>query len=713
MSSDAIWLDGRQLFRFVGTMRTPYIGVGLLCALLLTSTRAPAQVTEPDSVEAIPIAPVVVTVMRTPVEIMRIPYAVSVNDAAEIQAGNPGLGLGEALRGIPGVQVDNRYNYALGDRIVVRGFGARAQFGVRGVKVIVDGIPATLPDGQTSLSHVDLGTLARAEVIRGPASVLYGNAAGGVIELRTQRPPTEPLVQELGVTAGSSGLLRLHSSTGGQSGSTSYLLHFSRLAHTGYRDFSSAEKLHLNARLGFEGETGDLHLVFSGVDYDANNPGSLSHSLLAADRTQAYGFNKVQQTGEAGRQGQLGATWRRELAAGEVEVSGYALMREIEHPIPPAIIALDRKVAGLRALFRTRSTGPYELRVLTGADGAQQYDDRRNFTNESGGRGALILDQRERVSNLGVFTQLLAAPTDRIMVMGGIRHDWFRFTAEDRLLGMGNADDSGSRRLDAVSPSIGITYSPSDPVNIYANLATSFETPTTTELANRPSGAGGFNPDLEPQRTVSFEVGAKGRVSSRALYQLAFYRADVQNSLIPFEVSSAPGRQFFRNAGSATHQGVEAALTFMPLPGSRIQATYTYTDARFDSYITEEDTFSGNRIPGAAPHRAEVILSHEASAGWFTSIAGKYVSELAVNDANTAYSPASFVTDLRAGISSVTFGGLQLEPFAGISNVFDVEYNSSVVVNAFGGRYFEPGPGRALYGGMAVRIGSDRQPSSD
>ncbi len=681
--------------------------LALALASLLCAGAAPARAQEeppPDSLRPVPIAPVTVTVLRTPFEASRVPFAVAVNAEDEIQRAQPGLGLDEALRGIPGVQVDNRFNYALGERISIRGFGARAQFGVRGVKVLVDGIPATLPDGQTALNHVDLSLLRRAEVIRGPASAIYGNTAGGVIQLESEEPPAERLGQEVGVLGGSDGLLRFHSTTGGTSGPASYLFHASRLAYDGYRDFSSAENLRANGRFGLVRGRDDFRVLFHLVDYDADNPGSLSQPLLEADRSQAFARNLEQRTGERGRQGQIGATWRRRTEAGGLELSGYWLARSIDNPIPPTIIDLERQAGGVRALYRADPLPFLALQWAAGAEVDLQRDDRLNFANQAGSRGERRLDQDEGVDDLGVFAQVAAAPTARLSLLGGMRYDRFRFEAEDHLVTAANPDDSGSRTLDAFSPSLGASLAVTEALNLYANVATSFETPTTTELANRPDGAGGLNPELEPQRAVSYEAGAKGGLGAWLAYQLAVYRADIEDALIPFEVPEAQGRQFFRNAGSAVHQGVELAATVVPARGIALRASYTYTDARFEEYVVDGTSLADERVPGIAPHRVEGSVSLEGPRGAFATLEGRYAARTPVNDANTFHSPSSLVTDARAGIEGVSLGGFEAAPFLGVTNLFDREYNTSVVVNAFGQRFFEPGPGRAFYAGLTLRI---------
>ncbi|MGH7506657.1 MAG: TonB-dependent receptor plug domain-containing protein, partial [Longimicrobiales bacterium] len=263
-----------------------------LCAgviALAVSGTAGAQEPPPvDSVRPVPLAPISITVVRMPLAAGRVPYAVAAVDAGREGRAQPGLGLDEALRAVPGVQVDNRYNYALGERISIRGFGARAQFGVRGVKVLLNGIPATVADGQTTLNHIDLGSLGRVEVIRGPAASLYGNAAGGVIQLETSPPPAVPIQQELRVIGGDDGLLRVQSRTGGQSGRFGYQASIARLTYDGYRAFSSARNVQADVQLRYAGATDLLQLTGNFVDYNAHNPGSLSDSLLRADRSQAY-----------------------------------------------------------------------------------------------------------------------------------------------------------------------------------------------------------------------------------------------------------------------------------------------------------------------------------------------------------------------------------------------------------------------------------------
>jgi iron complex outermembrane recepter protein len=679
-------------------------------ALSISTRPATAQVLSADTLDIIQLDPVQVNVLRTPFELTAAPFAVAANDEEAVQRARPGLGTKEAFVGIPGVQIDDRYNYALGDRISIRGFGARTQFGVRGITVYVDGIPATLPDGQTNLNHVDLSFLRRVEVIRGPASSMYGNAAGGVIQFETEAPPPVPLSQEVGVVAGSNGLLRLHSTTGGQAAGASYLLNIARLTYDGYRMFQEAENLQVNGSVGFSALRGTLRLIGSYVDYDANNPGSLNIPLLAANRDTAFTGNVNNKTGEEGTQNQFGANWRGSLAGVGMEISGYTISREIDNPIPASVIDIERRASGLSATARSSgdaaSTG---FHWALGVEGDLQEDKRKNFANVLGERGALTLDQEEEVRGLSVFGQLTAVPMPRLVAVGGLRYDVTEFSAADAFISATNPDDSGERTMDAISPSIGVSFAVADAISLYGNVATSFETPTTTELTNRETGAGGFSTDLEPQKTLSFEAGAKGLLPGRVSYQLSVFRANIEDAVIPFETPDFPGRFFYRNAGSTVHDGVEAGLAVAPLAGLRASVAYTYLDARFDDYTVGINDFSGNRVPGVSPHRVDASLGYTAPFGFHITVDGRYVDRIMVNDANTSFSPAYTVFDFRAGLERVGFGGFALEPFFGVSNFLDEEYNTSVTVNAFGnpGRYFEPGPGRALYGGGQIRFELD------
>ena len=672
-------------------------------ALALVLASASAAHAQEDSARVVPLD--TVQVLGAPVPAVRAPFGVSVVREAEIRQARPGLGLTEALAAVPGVQVDNRFNYALGERISVRGFGARAQFGVRGVRVLVDGIPATLPDGQTTLNHVDPAALGRAEIIRGPASALYGNASGGVIHLSTAPAPAVPIASEHRVLAGAHGLLRAETSVGGRAGAAAYRAYVSRLDYEGYRAHSSAENLNAGGTLFLTRGADELRLSVTAVRYDALNPGSLSDSLLRVDRSAAFARNVAQRTGEAGRQGQAGLWWRHALGAGALEVSAHGLMRSIDNPIPNAIIDLDRRVGGLRAAWEADAGA---LRWTLGGELEGQWDDRLNFANDAGERGARTLDQAERVTSSSAFAQATAALPGRLEAMGALRYDRFRFSVRDRLFGIDNLDDSGARTMDRWSPALGLSWAAAPDVSLYANVATAFETPTTTELANRPTGAGGFNPDLQPQRTVSVEAGAKARLAGWAWVEAAAYRARIEDALIPFEVEGAPGRVFYRNAGSARHRGVEAAAVLTPLPGWTARAAYTWTDARFGRYVVNGDDRAGNRVPGVAPHRLDVALLAMPARGPFAGVDVRYVSATPVADDDAEgrlESPAYTLVDLRGGWEGLRIGTASLSPFAGVGNLLGREYNTSVVINAFGRRYYEPGPGRTLYAGLRLTLG--------
>jgi iron complex outermembrane receptor protein len=301
----------------------------------------------------------------------------------------------------------------------------------------------------------------------------------------------------------------------------------------------------------------------------------------------------------------------------------------------------------------------------------------------------------------------LSASAGPVELLGALRYDRFRFSVDDGLVTAGDPDDSGARTMDAWSPMAGVSVSAAPWLAFYANVATAFQTPTTTELANRPDGAGGFNPQLRPERTRSYEAGAKARRGG-AWAELAVYRARVRDALVPFEVEGAPGRQFYRNAGQAVHRGIEASAGVQPAAALQLRAAYTYTDARFGEYLLGGADLRGNRVPGIAPHRAEGSAFWSRGTGPFAGVDVRHAARTPVADTDRAgafASPAYTTVDLRGGWAELRVGGFRASPSVGLTNVLDALYNTSVVINAVRGRYYEPGPGRALYAGVEVKLG--------
>lgn len=671
------------------------VGAGLLVAApAAAQDDAPSDSAAADSA-AIELEPLVIDAMPLPLPVLDLPYAAGVVQGPALELVRATGGLADLLHAVPGVQAHNRYNDALGDRLSVRGMGARAAFGVRGVHVLIDGIPATLPDGQTDLSRLDGGAVDRIEVLRGPASSVYGNAAGGVLLFSSEAPPDVPLAQELELSGGGE-LWQGRARVAGRSGAYGYDAVLVRRSNDGFRDFSDSDRLHAWFAGSVQAHDDRIELRVSFTDYDALNPGALSAEQLAQDRTQAHGGNIAQRTGERARHAVIGAHWQRPVQGGQLEVGGYGLARSLENPIPPVIIDVERRVAGVHAAYR-RSIGALEW--TGGLEAGLQHDDRLNHENEGGERARLTLSQVETVASGAAFAQARLPVTRRLDVMGGLRYDRFRFEADDRLTD-GDPDDSGVRLMGAFSPSVGLLARVAHRLHLYGNAATSFETPTTTELANRPDGAGGFNPALGPQRALALEAGAKG-VTARVRYDLGLHRTTLDDALVPFEVPDASGRQFYRNAGRLVHQGVEAAATLAWPRRMEWRAAYTWLDARFDEYEVDGVSYAGKRVPGVAPHRLESSAAYRSPAAT-VALYGEYSSGMHVSDANTAGTatePYALVS-ARGEVRVLRDAPLRLSLLLGVENLLDRDYVSSVVVNAFGGRFYEPGPGRTLRLGL-------------
>lgn len=615
------------------------------------------------------------------------PYALSVEiREPEAISYQPALSLDAVLRTIPGVWVNDRGHFALGERITVRGMGARAAFGVRGVQVLLDGIPLTMPDGQAVLDVVEPAVLRRIEMLRSPASLYWGNGSGGVLVL-SSNARAEPLLRGRAL-AGAYGQRQVLLE--GATFFDDHQIHAwaSSQSQDGYRDYSEG----IRNRGGIIGrfqlsERTDLRAVGAAAFQDTENPSSLTREQMDDDPTMARPDFVETSSGKVSTQGQLGATVDHDAALANLTLTAYGIRRSLENPLPFGFVDLQRTAGGLRAGARDE-IGPLQWGV--GADASIQHDVRKNYDNVDGERGEeRTLDQIEDVTAEGAFAYGRVEVVTDLHATAGLRYSHVRFEMEDRLLD--NDDQSGSRTFDAWSPMAGLSYQLPG-VLLFANYGTAFETPTTTELVNRPDMTGGFNPELEPQLSRGVEVGARGALGAQLFFDAVAFYMDVDGRLISFE--NELGREYFRDAGSNTHKGIEAALEW--LAGSGIEVQLSYSGSRF---VFEDDELDGNLLPGVPEHRlAAAVELHRG--GFWGRLESEAVSEYYVNDANTDVADGYVVFDLSLGHRGVAVGGARAQPLLTVRNVLDAQYSGSVVVNAFGGRYYEPSPGRAVLAGI-------------
>ena len=676
--------------------------------MLAAALMAPALVgAQDDSATADGLEEIVVQATRMSRPLDSVPAAISVVNQAQIQLGRQQLGLDEALNRVPGVFMQNRYNFAQDLRVSIRGFGARSAFGIRGVKILVDGIPETLPDGQGQVDSIDLGAAQQIEVLRGPSSSYYGNASGGVISVTSERGPETPFAN-LRFSAGEYGAQKFQAKTGGQTERVNYFVSFSDSQIDGYREHSETENTQLSGRLEFDlGDRGSLLAVANYTDQPvSNDPGGINIAQAQADPRSARDRNLSFDGGEALEQTRLGFVYTLPVGEGsELQVRNYYVSRDFNNRLPffgGGAVDLQRFFAGGGISYTQQGNlGGRPNRVVVGLDFDDQDDHRRRFNNDMGVLGALSLDQDEHVTSTGLFIQDELSISENVRLSFGVRFDQVEFDVGDRFLG--NGDDSGVRKLDDVSPMIGLLANLSPDVTIYGTYSTSFETPTTTEFAN-PSGAGGFNPLLEPQAATNLEVGLRGGAGSRTRYELAIFDIGVEEELIPYEIPSSPGRDFFANAGRSNRTGLEATLSSQPTDRIGITLSYTYADFTFADFLDDNgNDYSGNRIPGTVEQLVFAELSYRHPAGWFGALDALHVGDQFANNANSVADGAYTLSNLRLGFDA-NRGGATFSPFVGVNNLFDQSYNSNIRLNAFGRRYYEPGPGRNIYAGVAVNF---------
>ena len=653
---------------------------------------------------------VVVTATRIPTDLEGLPFAAASVGRDAIQRGRQQLGLDEALVAVPGVFFQNRYNFAQDLRIAIRGFGSRANFGIRGIRIFADDIPQTLPDGQGSVDAIDLGSAEQIEVIRGPFSSVYGSASGGVINIRTEDGPERPFLSGR-FNFGSYGYRQAQAKAGGQSGKLNWLGNYSATRLDGYRDHAGYKSRLFNSKFRYDfNEKTRLTVVFNAVNSPkADDPGGLNAREVENDRRQAAPRNLLYDAGESLDQQSLGLAFRRQVGSNqELMLRNYYVRRQFNNRLPFDVnsngqggaVDLSRRFSGLGGNYSWNSElGSHGNQLMIGFDYDAQRDHRRRFANNQGVIGDQTTNQDEDVTTTGFYIQDVFDLTETAALTLGGRFDDVDYEVKDRT----SSENSGKRSFNEFSPMVGVNWALRDAVNLYGNISSSFDPPATTELAN-PDGPSGFNQSLDPQTATNFELGVKGLIVGRLRYELALFHINVKDEIVPYELGES-GQSFFQNAGRSSHDGLEAALSMELLPGLTGTATYTWSDFKFDEFRGLGNVvYDGNRIPGIPEQLSNLDLSWSNPSGFFAGWDMLYVGSFYADNANQVETDHYLVSNLRAGFRWSGKGWV-FEPFVGVNNLFDKKYNGNIRLNAAFGRYYEPAPDRNLYAGILLRYG--------
>jgi iron complex outermembrane receptor protein len=676
--------------------------------------------------------PVVITGTRVEQSSFMLPMSVDVVDSAVIQEAQPRVNLTEALSRVPGLVIQNRQNYAQDLQVSSRGFGARSTFGIRGIRIVVDDIPASMPDGQGQAATINLGSVKRIEVLRGPFSAIHGNASGGVIQAFTEDGPPGTTLSGtlLGGSYGTSrGEIKLGGTLGGNGsagaaatatpGPFNYVVDISRFQTNGYRDHSTATRYQASAKLIYRfSQDAALTLVANELHQgNTQDPLGLTRAQVIADPRQANATAILFNTRKSIDNTQGGVVYDyRFSAAHSLKLIGYAGSRQIlqflavpagaQIPVTSSggVVDLDREFGGLGLRWTYRSEGPQPLTLTTGIDYEGSRERRKGFENFSGPllgvRGDLRRNENNTVTSFSQYIQAEWQFLPAWRVSAGLRNTQVKFSSRDFFVGAGNPDDSGSISYSNLNPVLGLLYEATPLLNLYVSTGRGFETPTFAELGYRTNGQSGLNFALRPSRSNNIEAGLKWLAAGNTRVNLAFFETRVSGEILP--AANSGGRATFQNAADTIRHGVE--LSADARFGSNLSAyfSYAYLHATFrDSYSYRPSASAamatvaaGNFLPGVPRNTAYGELAWRRGLPGFSAVLEAiYRDRIFANDINAEAAKQYALANIRFAYTH-RHGKWKFSEFVRIDNISNTRYVGSVIVNESNGRFYEPAPGR-------------------
>jgi iron complex outermembrane receptor protein len=642
-----------------------------------------------DSIQKIDLENVIVKSTKINSTIQQAPLSVTLKSFREEKNFNSQSSFSDFTRNTPGLFTSSSNNFSQDLRISIRGFGARSAFGIRGIKLIVDGIPETTPDGQSQLDNLPLGLVSSIEILRGPNANLYGNSSGGVISINTLTDSSEKYYRNSGIF-GAYQYQSLQKTRILDWNSSSLIIHYDKRRSNGYRDQSGYKSNILN--LKYINDLDNNNKIVWQINYTdspyAYDSGGLKLSEVENDRRQARKNNIDYDTYEKVKHLKTGVSWNHKRSENSFFDSYFFYQkRDFFTKLPfnfGGIISLDRDYYGLG----TKYTKKYYLdnrkkTLVLGLDYLNQSDDRKRYKNDFGVQGEMTFDQIEQFKSTGLFMLSQTNYDSGLLVRYGIRYD----------INDIGTDSSSSIILDKLNPSVGLSYKVNSNDNIFFSFGTSFETPTLNELSNNPNGVG-LNEDLKSSSSLNYEIGWRKSVSNLTLEAIA-YAISSENEILPYELEQFPGKNFYQNVGSTSRYGIElnSQLSFK---GGRINLSYTLSKNKFEDFIIDNNNLADNLIPGIPSQMLDLDLIFKLSRGRSLIISNRLIGERYADNANETLISSYNLLNIK--YSKEIFSNSEI--FLGVNNTFNQEYFDNIRINAFGKRYYEPAPKRNFYFGV-------------
>lgn len=664
---------------------------------------------------------VVVTATREASPRLDAPMALDVIDADALRDRHPGAGVSGLLARVPGVFVNDRETMAQEQTIAVRGFGARAAFGVRGIRLLLDGLPASTPDGQGGTAMFDLSSAARIEVLRGPFSALYGNHAAGVIQVFTREAPDRPTASlRTGVAEGGQSWLNLQGGARGER--LDAVISASHLDNQGWRDWSRGRMDQLHTRLRWRlGERTTLAAIVNAFEQpDSLDPLGLTAEQMAADPTQASPAAREWRTRRELRHALAGLVLDHADEAGRYwHATLHGARRENLQTL--AFSGTGPTSAGGVSGFERRQNGvslhvaqplPGGARLVLGAELERAAEERRGWVNVGGEAGALKRDETDTVAQAGVFAQAQWRPAAGWNLHAGVRRSWVRFDSRDRFITATNPDDSGAARYAAWTPALGLSVRLSPSLAAYANVGRSFETPTFAELSYRPGGASGLNFALRPSLSRHAEVGLRGGTTQSsgapapgaAQWQVAVFGVRTHDEIVV--ASSIGGRTVYGNAAGTRRIGLEASMETSLTPTLSARAAATWLRARFTAALSPPSgpVPAGTQLPGVPTRTLHAELAWRPSTTWSAALEARARDAMTANDRGSASAGGALTLAARLGWT-LKDGDWTWRALLRLDNLTDRRMAAAVYVNDANARYYAPAGPRAL----AAQLQFDRR----